>query len=86
MTPRMPSLDQYSVTAHREGVRAAAAWLAGCGRQRDMPPSEVSRLDQCLDEALANVIRHAYHGRCVAIVRASAPYPLLPALLIRPFS
>jgi serine/threonine-protein kinase RsbW len=60
MNPRTPTLDAYSVVADREGARAAAAWLEARGRQRCMPSSLVARLDQCLDEALANVI--AYGG------------------------
>jgi serine/threonine-protein kinase RsbW len=60
MSPRAPTLDAYSVVADREGARAAALWLEARGRQRCVPSSLVARLDQCLDEALANVI--AYGG------------------------
>ena len=60
MNPRTSTLDVYSIAADKEGARAAAAWLAARGRQRSMPSSMVARLDQCLDEALANII--AYGG------------------------
>jgi serine/threonine-protein kinase RsbW len=60
MSLRTPTLDVYCVGADREGAQAAATWLETLGRQRSMPSSLVTRLDQCLDEALANVI--AYGG------------------------
>jgi anti-sigma regulatory factor (Ser/Thr protein kinase) len=39
-------------------ARRASDWLAAAAHAQNVPPDQVVRLDHCLDEALANVIRH----------------------------
>ena len=39
-------------------ARRASGWLASVALAQNVPPEQVVRLDHCLDEALANVIRH----------------------------
>ena len=39
-------------------ARRASGWLETVALEQNVPPEQVVRLDHCLDEALANVIRH----------------------------
>jgi anti-sigma regulatory factor (Ser/Thr protein kinase) len=39
-------------------ARRASGWLRSAALAHNVPPEQVVRLDHCLDEALANVIRH----------------------------
>ena len=50
---------QLSLKATENGVRCASAWLSTACNDRGVPPSEISRLEICLNEVLANVIMHS---------------------------
>jgi serine/threonine-protein kinase RsbW len=47
-----------TIRAEAEEVRRASAWLESTARAQRVPPEQIVRLDHCLDEALANVMRH----------------------------
>jgi anti-sigma regulatory factor (Ser/Thr protein kinase) len=51
-------IAELSIPANTEEVRRASAWLELTCLERGVPPDEISRLDLCLNEALANVIGH----------------------------
>ena len=51
-------LDEFFVRADVGDIRVASSWLAYNGAEYGVPEEHVMRLDQCLDEALANVIAH----------------------------
>jgi serine/threonine-protein kinase RsbW len=51
-------IAQLSIHADAREVRRASAWLAMACLESGVPPDEISRLDLCLNEALANVIDH----------------------------
>src|SRR5690349_19582107 len=57
--------ETLTVRAGREGERSASAWLASRAAAHGVPDAEIRRLDQCLDEALANAIQHG-GGEAVA--------------------
>lgn len=42
--------------------RRASAWLEEWGRARNMPAEDIARLDLCLNEALANILKHGGAG------------------------
>ena len=42
--------------------RRASAWLEECGRARAVPAEDIARLDLCLNEVLANVLKHGGAG------------------------
>lgn len=50
---------QLSLKATENGVRRASAWLSTACNHRGVPSSEISRLEICLNEVLANVIMHS---------------------------
>lgn len=41
-----------------EEIARAAEWLHASGETLGVPPDQIRRLDQCLDELLANVVHH----------------------------
>jgi serine/threonine-protein kinase RsbW len=47
-----------SIKADVQDIARASEWLAHSGAQLGMPEAQVRRLDQCLDELLANVVHH----------------------------
>jgi anti-sigma regulatory factor (Ser/Thr protein kinase) len=47
-----------SIRADVEDIARASQWLAQAGAELGVPDSQVRRLDQCLDELLANVVHH----------------------------
>lgn len=62
---------EFFVRAEKGDIRAASAWLADMGEACGVPRAHVMRLDQCLDEALANVIAHggpSAHAVPIALV------------------
>lgn len=62
VTESSASCDLH-IEATASEVRRASDWLALQGALRGVPQEQIGRLDLCLNEALANVIDHAYaHG------------------------
>ena len=59
MSPRtgLPSAA-LTIRADTWEARRASGWLETAALAQNMPPEQFVRLDHCLDEALANVIRH----------------------------
>lgn len=49
---------ELSIRADIADMRRASDWLARTATRQGVPEKHVMRLDQCLDEALANVITH----------------------------
>jgi len=47
-----------TIRADMWDARRASAWLESAALAQNVPLEQVVRLDHCLDEALANVIRH----------------------------
>ena len=47
-----------SIRADVEEIARASQWLAQAGAALSVPDAQVRRLDQCLDELLANVVHH----------------------------
>jgi anti-sigma regulatory factor (Ser/Thr protein kinase) len=47
-----------TIRADTRDARRASGWLEFVARAHNVPLEQVVRLDHCLDEALANVIRH----------------------------
>lgn len=47
-----------TIRANIWDARRASGWLKSAALAHNVPPEQVVRLDHCLDEALANVIRH----------------------------
>jgi serine/threonine-protein kinase RsbW len=50
---------QLSLQATKDEVRRASAWLSVACSERGVPPSEIGRLDICLNEVLTNIIMHS---------------------------
>jgi len=57
-----PFCTALSIQATASEVRRASEWLAQRGSEHGVPQEQIGRLDLCLNEALANVIAHAYSG------------------------
>jgi len=55
-------LPEVVVEADAPGTRVASTWLAESALALDVPSQEVDRLDVCLNEILANIIRHGASG------------------------
>ena len=51
-------VEQYAVEARADQVRFASGWLEQSAQQRGVPAQQISRLELCLNETLANVIAH----------------------------
>jgi anti-sigma regulatory factor (Ser/Thr protein kinase) len=51
-------IEILSIRSAPDEVRIASEWLEKSCLERDVPSSEINRLDLCLNEALANVISH----------------------------
>ena len=51
-------LAALTIRADMRDARRASSWLESAALALHVPPEQVVRLDHCLDEALANVIRH----------------------------
>ena len=47
-----------SISADPSEFRRASAWLEECGRLQAVPAADIARLELCLNEALANVLKH----------------------------
>jgi anti-sigma regulatory factor (Ser/Thr protein kinase) len=47
-----------TIRADMRDARRASGWLESAALAQNVPPEQVVRLDHCLDETLANVIRH----------------------------
>jgi anti-sigma regulatory factor (Ser/Thr protein kinase) len=47
-----------TLRADLEDIARASQWLAQAGEQLGVPEGQVRRLDQCLDELLANIVHH----------------------------
>jgi anti-sigma regulatory factor (Ser/Thr protein kinase) len=63
--------DEFFVRAEMGDIRVASSWLADTGAECGVPEEHVMRLDQCLDEVLANVIAHggpSAHAVPIALV------------------
>jgi anti-sigma regulatory factor (Ser/Thr protein kinase) len=52
------SFAELTIRADSESASRASAWLQSEAASRGVPRDEITRLDHCLDEALANVIAH----------------------------
>ena len=52
-------IAEFSIPADSGGVRRASAWLETACIERGVPQSQISRLELCLNEALANVVSHS---------------------------
>lgn len=57
-TPNVDSVAETSVSADSSEVRNASAWLTRVCLERGVPAEQISRLDLCLNETLANIIAH----------------------------
>ncbi len=53
---------QITIRAETRETRNASAWLEDAALGQGVPFEHLSRLDHCLDEALANVINHGLRG------------------------
>ena len=53
---------QITIRAETRATRHASAWLESAALGEGIPSEQLSRLDHCLDEALANVINHGLRG------------------------
>lgn len=51
-----------SIGADPSEFRRASAWLEECGRAQAVPAADIARLELCLNEALANVLKHGEAG------------------------
>jgi sigma-B regulation protein RsbU (phosphoserine phosphatase) len=49
---------EITIHANSREARRASMWLETAAATEGVPPDQIVRLDQCLDEALANVINH----------------------------
>jgi anti-sigma regulatory factor (Ser/Thr protein kinase) len=52
------SVAEFSINVDAEGARRASAWLEAAAIEQRVPREQITRLDQCLTEALANIITH----------------------------
>jgi sigma-B regulation protein RsbU (phosphoserine phosphatase) len=60
---------ELALSASPDVIEQVAPWLAQAGRDLGIPPSQIERLDRCLDEVLANILAHGGPGaRQAAIV------------------
>jgi phosphoserine phosphatase RsbU/P len=59
---------EITIHANSRDVRRASLWLETAAAGEGVPPDQVLRLDQCLDEALANVISHGGPGAQSSVV------------------
>lgn len=51
-------LADIAVSATISGCAEASAWLAGAEDSLQLPAKQITRLDHCLDEVLANILTH----------------------------
>ena len=57
----MPVADlvsELSIDPDSSQFRLASGWLERAGRELGIPPEQITRLDVCLNEVLANVLAH----------------------------
>lgn len=59
---------ELTIRADLTEARRASAWLESTALAEGVPAAQIARLDQCLDEALANVISHGGPGALAAPV------------------
>ncbi|MFO1312798.1 MAG: ATP-binding protein [Burkholderiales bacterium] len=59
---------QLTIRAETRETRNASAWLESAALGEGVPSEQLSRLDHCLDEALANVITHGLRGNAEASI------------------
>jgi len=52
------SVAEFSVITDAEGASRASDWLNATANEKGVPQDQITRLDQCLAEALANIITH----------------------------
>jgi len=52
------AVAELSIRADATEVSRASAWLEKTGLEHGVPAEQISHLDQCLNEALANIITH----------------------------
>ena len=52
------NLERLAVRANADDVRSASEWLETVCSDSGVPTEQLSRLDLCLNEALANIIFH----------------------------
>jgi anti-sigma regulatory factor (Ser/Thr protein kinase) len=60
--PVLQSYAELSIRAEGGEVRHASAWVEQTCRHWGVPPSEIGRLDVCLNEILANILSHGDDG------------------------
>ena len=56
--PAAQPLAALTIRADMWDARRASGWLESLALAQNVPLEQIVRLDHCLDEALANVIRH----------------------------
>src|SRR5262245_16508583 len=60
---------ELTIRAETWDARRASAWLEAAALAQVVPLEQIVRLDHCLDEALANVIRHGGPSALASPVR-----------------
>jgi len=60
---------ECSINADAEGASIASAWLEAVAIDQRVPREQITRLDQCLTEALANITAHGGPGARASPVR-----------------
>lgn len=57
-------VEAFSLSIRADPIefRRASAWLEECGRVQAVPAEDIARLDLCLNEALANALKHGGAG------------------------
>jgi len=53
-----PQRVVLTIPAEAWDARRASVWLESSARAQDVPAEQIVRLDHCLDEVLANVVKH----------------------------
>ncbi|HOE42132.1 MAG TPA: ATP-binding protein [Rhodoferax sp.] len=61
-TDTLRQVGDLSIDADGPGTRLASQWLAKLAADFEVPFAELDRLDICLNEVLANIIRHGTHA------------------------
>ena len=67
-------VEQLAIDARADQLRHASQWLERSAQQRAVPPQQISRLDLCLNECLANVIAHGGDAARTAPVQLALEY------------
>lgn len=61
--------DEFTICAGAAEVRRASEWLAATCSLRDVPPTQVERLEICLNEVLANILTYGGSAASAAPIR-----------------